>query len=90
MFEELNKYGKSESLHICDNLDDHMVGNVYVQIGEKEQDVIVVDIVTLCTLKRSAGNCDISCLEDLVCLIWKTQLSTMFNDDEKCPSIRLA
>jgi len=42
-----------------------MVGNVYVQFGEEEQDATVVDIATLCTLKRSAGNCDISCLEGL-------------------------
>ncbi|KAG5614770.1 hypothetical protein H5410_014594, partial [Solanum commersonii] len=63
--EELNKYGEIDSLHICDNLDDHMVGNVYVQFGEEEKAATVVDIATLCTLKRSVGNCDISCLEAL-------------------------
>lgn len=26
LFEELNKYGEIESLNICDNLADHMVG----------------------------------------------------------------
>ncbi|GAB2235837.1 hypothetical protein Droror1_Dr00026278 [Drosera rotundifolia] len=36
LFEELNKYGEIESLNICDNLADHMVGNVYVQYREEE------------------------------------------------------
>ncbi|CAM8909753.1 unnamed protein product [Rhodiola kirilowii] len=31
LFEELSKYGELETLNICDNLADHMVGNVYVQ-----------------------------------------------------------
>ncbi|XP_010690014.2 splicing factor U2af small subunit B [Beta vulgaris subsp. vulgaris] len=37
LFEELCKYGEIESLNICDNLADHMVGNVYVQYREEEQ-----------------------------------------------------
>ncbi|XP_009760036.1 splicing factor U2af small subunit B-like [Nicotiana sylvestris] len=37
LFEELNKYGEIESLNVCDNLADHMVGNVYVQFREEEQ-----------------------------------------------------
>ncbi|KAM3398056.1 splicing factor U2af small subunit B [Capsicum galapagoense] len=37
LFEELNKYGEIESLNICDNLADHMVGNVYVEFREEEQ-----------------------------------------------------
>ncbi|CAI9105543.1 OLC1v1004482C1 [Oldenlandia corymbosa var. corymbosa] len=37
LFEELSKYGEIESLNICDNLADHMVGNVYVQFREEEQ-----------------------------------------------------
>ncbi|KAK4369511.1 hypothetical protein RND71_013303 [Anisodus tanguticus] len=37
LFEELNKYGEIESLNICDNLADHMVGYVYVQFSEEEQ-----------------------------------------------------
>lgn len=104
MFEELNKYGEIESLNICDNLADHMVGNVYVQFSEEEQAAnalknltgrfyagrpIIVDFspVTdfreatcrqyeenVCNrggycnfmhLKRSAGNCDVSCLEGI-------------------------
>ncbi|KAK1309640.1 Splicing factor U2af small subunit B [Acorus calamus] len=36
LFEELTKYGEIESLNICDNLADHMVGNVYVQFREEE------------------------------------------------------
>uniref|UniRef100_A0A2N9G2K4 C3H1-type domain-containing protein n=1 Tax=Fagus sylvatica TaxID=28930 RepID=A0A2N9G2K4_FAGSY len=36
LFEELSKYGEMESLNICDNLADHMVGNVYVQFREEE------------------------------------------------------
>ncbi|OIW05846.1 hypothetical protein TanjilG_23632 [Lupinus angustifolius] len=36
LFDELNKYGKLESLNVCDNLADHMVGNVYVQFREEE------------------------------------------------------
>uniref|UniRef100_A0A1D1Z0R2 Splicing factor U2af small subunit A n=1 Tax=Anthurium amnicola TaxID=1678845 RepID=A0A1D1Z0R2_9ARAE len=37
IFEELIKFGEIESLNICDNLADHMVGNVYVQFKEEEQ-----------------------------------------------------
>ncbi|CAH1452486.1 unnamed protein product [Lactuca virosa] len=36
LFEELNKYGEIESLNVCNNLADHMVGNVYVQFREEE------------------------------------------------------
>ncbi|KAK8496180.1 hypothetical protein V6N13_052112 [Hibiscus sabdariffa] len=36
LFEELSKYGEIESLNICDDLVDHMVGNVYVQFREEE------------------------------------------------------
>uniref|UniRef100_A0A0V0GZ12 Putative ovule protein n=1 Tax=Solanum chacoense TaxID=4108 RepID=A0A0V0GZ12_SOLCH len=37
LFEELNNYGEIENLNICDNIVDHMVGNVYVQFREEEQ-----------------------------------------------------
>ncbi|XP_078432387.1 splicing factor U2af small subunit B-like [Wolffia australiana] len=37
IYEELGKFGEIESLNICDNLADHMVGNVYVQFKEEEQ-----------------------------------------------------
>lgn len=36
LFEELSKYGEIESLNICDNLADHMVGNVYVQFRDED------------------------------------------------------
>ncbi|XP_021725119.1 splicing factor U2af small subunit B-like [Chenopodium quinoa] len=36
LFQAINKYGEIESLNICDNLADHMVGNVYVQFREEE------------------------------------------------------
>ncbi|XP_074580284.1 splicing factor U2af small subunit A [Curcuma longa] len=37
IFEELNKFGELESLNVCDNLADHMIGNVYVQYREEDQ-----------------------------------------------------
>ncbi|KAH7277767.1 hypothetical protein KP509_38G006400 [Ceratopteris richardii] len=37
IFEELSKFGELESLNVCDNLADHMVGNVYAQFREEEQ-----------------------------------------------------
>ncbi|CAD6230412.1 unnamed protein product [Miscanthus lutarioriparius] len=35
--EELSKFGEIENLNICDNLADHMIGNVYVQFREEDQ-----------------------------------------------------
>jgi len=35
--EELSKFGEIENLNVCDNLADHMIGNVYVQFREEEQ-----------------------------------------------------
>eukprot|EP00271_Cylindrocystis_brebissonii_P005319 TRINITY_DN1730_c0_g1_i1.p1 TRINITY_DN1730_c0_g1~~TRINITY_DN1730_c0_g1_i1.p1 ORF type:complete len:320 (+),score=53.43 TRINITY_DN1730_c0_g1_i1:182-1141(+) len=37
LFEELSRYGEIQSLNVCDNLADHMVGNVYVNFSEEEQ-----------------------------------------------------
>ncbi|ONK70184.1 uncharacterized protein A4U43_C05F31130 [Asparagus officinalis] len=37
IFEELSKFGELETLNICDNLADHMVGNVYAQFKEEDQ-----------------------------------------------------
>ncbi|KAK4762939.1 hypothetical protein SAY86_008707 [Trapa natans] len=37
LFQELSTYGHIESLNVCDNLADHMVGNVYVQFREEEE-----------------------------------------------------
>ncbi|KAL1198706.1 Splicing factor U2af small subunit B [Cardamine amara subsp. amara] len=36
IFEELNKFGEIESLNVCDNLADHMIGNVYVLFKEED------------------------------------------------------
>lgn len=36
VFLELNKYGRVEHVCICDNLADHMVGNVYVKYRDEE------------------------------------------------------
>lgn len=46
LFEELGKYGEIESLNICDNLADHMVGNVYVQFREEEHAASAVQNLT--------------------------------------------
>ncbi|GAV65811.1 RRM_1 domain-containing protein/zf-CCCH domain-containing protein [Cephalotus follicularis] len=37
IFEELGKFGEIENLNVCDNLADHMIGNVYVQFKEEDQ-----------------------------------------------------
>lgn len=36
VFEELCKFGKLEELNICDNLGDHLVGNVYAKYEDEE------------------------------------------------------
>lgn len=36
VFEELNKFGKLEDLQVCENLGDHMVGNVYAKFADEE------------------------------------------------------
>ncbi|CAH0489588.1 unnamed protein product [Peronospora farinosa] len=36
IFEELCKFGKLEELNICDNLGDHLVGNVYAKYDDEE------------------------------------------------------
>jgi splicing factor U2AF subunit len=37
IFEDLSKFGEIETLNVCDNLCDHMIGNVYVQFREEDQ-----------------------------------------------------
>ncbi|CAO2839280.1 splicing factor U2af small subunit B-like [Amaranthus tricolor] len=37
IFDELSKFGEIETLNVCDNLADHMIGNVYVQFREEDQ-----------------------------------------------------
>jgi splicing factor U2AF 35 kDa subunit len=36
IFEELAKYGEIEDVVVCDNLGDHLVGNVYVKFADPE------------------------------------------------------
>eukprot|EP00798_Chlamydomonas_sp_ICE-L_P019912 gene19912-26615_t len=36
IFEELSQHGEIENCNVCDNLADHMVGNVYVKFREEE------------------------------------------------------
>ena len=36
IFDELAKHGEIEGLNVCDNLADHLVGNVYVKFREEE------------------------------------------------------
>jgi len=36
VFEELDKFGEIEKLNVCDNLADHLVGNVYVKFRDEE------------------------------------------------------
>jgi len=37
LLDELNKFGRVEELHVCQNLGDHMFGNVYVKFREEEE-----------------------------------------------------
>jgi len=36
IYEELSSYGEIEDLHICDNVCDHLLGNVYVKYFKEE------------------------------------------------------
>jgi splicing factor U2AF subunit len=36
VFEELSGFGHIDEMHVCDNLGDHMVGNVYVKYRDEE------------------------------------------------------
>ncbi|EIE27768.1 RNA-binding domain-containing protein [Coccomyxa subellipsoidea C-169] len=36
IFEEMDKYGQIEHLNVCDNLADHMVGNVYIKFVDED------------------------------------------------------
>lgn len=36
VFNEMKKYGSVEYLHVCDNVCDHMLGNVYVKFKTEE------------------------------------------------------
>jgi splicing factor U2AF subunit len=36
IFEEFHKFGRIEEVQVCENLGDHMVGNVYVKFYDEE------------------------------------------------------
>lgn len=36
VFEELSRFGELEDLHVCDNLADHLVGNVYAKFKDED------------------------------------------------------
>ncbi|KAI3965214.1 hypothetical protein MKX01_011496 [Papaver californicum] len=46
IFEKLSKHVEIESINVCDNLADHMVGNVYVQFGKEEHAANVLKNLT--------------------------------------------
>jgi hypothetical protein len=35
IFQEFNNFGKIDDVQVCENLGDHMVGNVYVKFGDE-------------------------------------------------------
>jgi splicing factor U2AF 35 kDa subunit len=37
IYEELHKFSEIGNLNVCDNLVDHMIGNVYVQFREEDE-----------------------------------------------------
>lgn len=36
-----DKYGEIEEMNVCDNLGDHLVGNVYIKVQEPPWDIFV-------------------------------------------------
>jgi len=36
IYEELSKFGEIDELHVCDNISDHLLGNVYCKFYEEE------------------------------------------------------
>jgi len=43
VFVELVKYGGIEEMNVCDNVGDHLVGNVYVRYSMEEEAAVAVD-----------------------------------------------
>jgi splicing factor U2AF subunit len=37
VFEELSNFGEVEELNVCENLGDHLVGNVYAKFHKEEE-----------------------------------------------------
>ncbi|CAK0785538.1 hypothetical protein CVIRNUC_008748 [Coccomyxa viridis] len=46
IFEEVDKFGEVEHLNICDNLADHMVGNVYIKFLDEDAAAAAVQGLT--------------------------------------------
>lgn len=46
IFEELSKYGEIDNLNVCDNIADHMIGNVYVKFREEEHAAAALHAMT--------------------------------------------
>lgn len=34
VYEELSKFGEISEMNVCDNLGDHLIGNVYVKVSD--------------------------------------------------------
>jgi splicing factor U2AF subunit len=41
-----DKYGEIEEMNVCDNLGDHLVGNVYVKVSLNSSVIIIIIIIT--------------------------------------------
>jgi splicing factor U2AF subunit len=44
-----DKYGEIEEMNVCDNLGDHLVGNVYVKVGLNSFIIIIFIITKICS-----------------------------------------
>ena len=52
IFDELAKYGHIEELHVCENLTDHLVGNVYLRYSDEEN---AAEALKYCTGRYYGG-----------------------------------
>lgn len=50
------KYGEVEEMNVCDNLGDHLVGNVYVKVGDGAE----------CIYERAGANTNESLWIDVI------------------------
>ena len=44
VFEEVAQFGEIENLNVCDNIADHMVGNVYIKFREEEAAAMALQV----------------------------------------------
>eukprot|EP00953_Heterococcus_sp_UTEX-ZZ885_P020399 11415-Heterococcus_DN1.PRE.1 len=51
VFEELSKFGTVEEMNVCDNLGDHLVGNVYVKRSACKQSAATAQTVSASKLQ---------------------------------------